>query len=117
MSRSPDMTDPLAEVVTLLQPGASFSKVVNGAGSWRASRSEAGRPFYSVILEGSVRLTVHGHEEMTLETGDSLRLPSASDFSMPSLEPAPAGEADTYPVEVSPGEFRIGRQHGPPDVR
>ena len=29
------MIDPLAEVVTLLQPGARFSKLVLGAGPWR----------------------------------------------------------------------------------
>jgi hypothetical protein len=50
------MIGPLAEVVTLLQPVASFSKVVNGAGPWRVRRSEAGRPFFSVILDGSLRL-------------------------------------------------------------
>ena len=111
------MIDPLAEVVTLLQPGASFSKVVNGAGPWRVDRSEAGRPFYSVILDGSVRLAVHGHEEMTLETGDFVLIPSAYDFRISSLEPVPVEDAGTYPVELCPGEFRIGRQDGPPDVR
>jgi hypothetical protein len=64
------MVDPLAEVVTLLQPGASFSKIVSGAGPWRVRRSEAGRPFYGVILEGSCRLAVDGHESITLQAGD-----------------------------------------------
>ena len=48
------MIDPLAEVVTLLQPGARFSKLVLGASPWRVSRSDAGQPFYCVILEGGV---------------------------------------------------------------
>ena len=39
------MIDPLAEVVTLLQPGARFSKLVLGASPWRISRSDAGQPF------------------------------------------------------------------------
>ena len=111
------MSDPLAEVVTLLQPNASFSKVVNGAGSWRVSRSEAGCPFYSVILDGSLRLAVHGHEEMTLETGDFVLIPSAYDFTMSSLEPPAVEDAGTYPVELSPGEYRIGCKDGLPDVR
>jgi hypothetical protein len=37
------MIDPLAEVVTLLQPQARFSKVVSAAGSWRVRRSESGQ--------------------------------------------------------------------------
>jgi hypothetical protein len=58
------MTDPLAEVVTLLQPGAQFSKLVSGAGPWRVRRTETGRPFYCVILEGSCRLAVDGREPL-----------------------------------------------------
>ncbi|MBB2697110.1 UNVERIFIED_ORG: hypothetical protein GGD59_000413 [Rhizobium esperanzae] len=29
------MSDPLAEMVTLLQPAARYSKFVSGAGTWR----------------------------------------------------------------------------------
>jgi hypothetical protein len=47
---SPVVTDPMAEVVTLLQPVARFSKVVKGAGAWRLRRSEAGQPFYCELL-------------------------------------------------------------------
>ncbi|NPD70329.1 AraC family transcriptional regulator [Lichenicola cladoniae] len=111
------MSDPLAEIVTLLQPSASFSKVVEGAGQWRVSRVEAGRPFYSVILGGSLRLAVYGHEEMTLETGDFVLIPAAYDFTMSSLEPVTVKDAGTYPIELTPGQFRIGCQDGPPDVR
>ncbi|MGI4956790.1 MAG: cupin domain-containing protein [Janthinobacterium lividum] len=111
------MVDPLAEIVTLLQPSASFSKLVNGAGPWRVSRSEAGRPFYCVILDGSLRLAVHGHQEITLETGDFVLIPSAYDFTMSSLDPALVEETGTEAVELSLREFRIGRQDGPPDVR
>ena len=82
------MVDPLAEVVTLLQPGASFSKIVSGAGPWRVRRSEAGRPFYCVILDGSCRLAVDGHEPITLQAGDFVLIPSAYGFTMSSLEPA-----------------------------
>ena len=39
------MIDPLAEVVTLLQPAATLSKVVGGAGRWRLRRTDAGQPF------------------------------------------------------------------------
>jgi len=55
---SSSATDPLAEVVTLLQPSALFSKVISGAGPWGVRRTEAGQPFYCVILGGSCRLAV-----------------------------------------------------------
>ncbi|MFM0185942.1 AraC family transcriptional regulator [Paraburkholderia nemoris] len=111
------MVDPLAEVVTLLQPGAPFSKFVSGAGPWRVRRSEAGRPFYCVILEGSCRLAVDGHEPITLQEGDFVLIPSAYGFSMSSLDPAAPADFETAPVELAHGQFRLGVQSGPPDVR
>ena len=38
------MVDPLAEVVSLLQPGAPFSKVVVASAPWAVRRTEMGRP-------------------------------------------------------------------------
>ena len=111
------MIDPLAEVVTLLQPGAPFSKVVGGAGSWGVRRSEAGRPFYCVILEGSCRLAVGEHEPITLQEGDFVLIPSAYSFTMSSLAPVTSEAFDRAPVALLNGEFRHGSQSGPPDVR
>jgi AraC-like DNA-binding protein len=108
--------DPLAEVVTLLQPGAAFSKVVGGAGPWRIRRSEAGQPFYCVILEGSCRLAVDGHAPIELQAGDFVLIPSAYGFVMSSLEPATSEDLDTEPVQLLHGELRHGVQSGPPDV-
>ncbi|NIF77134.1 hypothetical protein F3J20_06935 [Paraburkholderia sp. Cy-641] len=78
------MIDPLAEVVTLLQPRAAFSKVVSGAGAWRVRRTEAGRPFYCALLGGSCHLAVDGHEPITLVAGDFALVgySSASTFSI-----------------------------------
>jgi AraC-like DNA-binding protein len=111
------MVDPLAEVVTLLQPGAPFSKVVSGAGPWRVRRSEAGRPFYCVILDSSCHFAVDGHESITLQAGDFVLIPSAYDFTMSSLEPMTLEDSDTSPVALLNGEFRLGIQSGPPEVR
>ena len=110
------MIDPLAEVVALLQPGAQFSKVVSGAGPWRVHRSEAGQPFYCVILDGSCRLAVDGHEPITLQQGDFVLIPSAYRFTMSSLDPATADDLDTAPVALPNGEFRLGVQGVPHDV-
>jgi AraC-like DNA-binding protein len=111
------MVDPFAEVVTLLQPGAPFSKLVSGAGCWSVRRSEYERPFYCVILDGSTRLAVDGHEPMILQEGDFVLIPSAESFTHSSLEPPASEDADTSPVALPNGEFRLGIQSGPPDVR
>jgi len=111
------MSDPLAEVVTLLQPGASFSKIVSGAGAWRVNRSVYGEPFYCAILEGGSRLSVAGQSAMTLLAGDFVLIPAAYDFTMMSLQPMAEGDPDTLPVEVRPRDIRVGRQDIPVDVQ
>jgi AraC-like DNA-binding protein len=89
----------------------------SGAGPWRVRRSEAGRPFYCVILDGSCRLAVDGGEPTTLREGDFVLIPSAYDFTMQSLEPVASEDVDTSPVALRDGEFRLGIQSGPPDVQ
>lgn len=111
------MSDPLAEMVALLQPGAPFSKAVSASGRWGVRRSEQGRPFYCVVLEGGCRLAVDGHEPIALQEGDFVLIPSAHGFSTSSLAPATPEDFAIAPVEVRPGEFRLGSQSDPPDVR
>ncbi|WP_213990371.1 AraC family transcriptional regulator [Sodalis sp. dw_96] len=110
------MIDPLAEVVTLLQPGAGFTKVVVGAGLWAISRSDPGEPFYCVILEGACCLAVDGHELIRLRSGDFALIPSVYGVAMSSLEP-PSADAETLHAALGAGQFRIGRQEGPTDFR
>ncbi|GGA44783.1 AraC family transcriptional regulator [Dyella nitratireducens] len=111
------MADPLAEVVTLLQPGARYSKVVSGASRWRIRRTEFGQPYYCAILEGSCCLSVDGHEPLTLEATDFVLVPAAHNFTMTSLEPPVSTDIDTPPTALPNGEFRLGTQDVPPDIR
>jgi AraC-like DNA-binding protein len=111
------MTDPLAEVVTLLRPGTPFSKIVSGAGPWCVRRTEAGQPFYGVVLDGSCRLAVDGHEPITLQESDFVLIPSARGFTMSGVEPATPADVDPTTVRLLDGEVRHGIQSGPPDVR
>ena len=112
------MIDPLAEIVTLLQPGTPHSKIVSGAGRWSVRRVEYGRPFFCVILEGASRLAVDGHEPINLQEGDFVLIPSARAFTMSDLEaPTTPEPFDPTKVVVLHGEIRRGRQSGPPDVR
>lgn len=111
------MVDPLAEIVTLLQPSARHSKLVVGAGAWRVRRSDAGQPFYCVVLEGGCRLEIDSSAPIDLCSGDFILIPVAKDVAMSSGEPAPSDAPDSLPVALAAGEFRIGGQQGPVDVR
>lgn len=110
------MVDPLAEVVTLLQPQARYSKVVGGAGSWRIRRAESGQPFYCVVLDGACRLTLDGQAPLQLRQGDFVLIPAAQGYTMSSLAPALPQAADSVPVELPQGQFRLGDPDGPPEV-
>jgi AraC-like DNA-binding protein len=111
------LSDPLTQVVSLLRPSASFSKLVYGAGSWRVSRAEAGRPFYCAILDGFLRLTVQDHEPITLEKGDFILIPAAYDFVMSSVTPMKPTHIEPAPLVLRPGVVRIGDRDGSPDIR
>jgi len=86
------MTDPMAEVVGLLQPSVRFTKVVSGAGRWGVQRLENGSPWYCVILEGSCRMALDGAEAIALQAGDFVLVPATHSFKMTSSE-APGAAA------------------------
>lgn len=116
------MVDPLAEVVSMLQPGAPFSKLVVASAPWAVRRAEMGRPFYFVVLEGGCRLTMDGpggDETITLQEGDFALIPAARGFATSSLDRQPprADEAVTTPIAPMPGGARVGDPNGAVDVR
>ena len=111
------MVDPLAEVVSLLQPSARASKFIHGASPWRISRSDAGQPFYCAILEGGCRVAIDGHEPIELLAGDFALIPSAWGVAMSSLVPPKRGIETGPPVALGNGEYRIGDPDGAIDVR
>jgi AraC-like DNA-binding protein len=111
------MIDPLAEVVTLLQPGARFSKLVLGSGAWRVRRSDSGQPLYYVILEGACRMAIDGHEPLELVSGDFVLIPTAYGVSMSSLVPPPPEVEALAPLVLGNNEFGIGDPDGPVDLR
>jgi len=114
--RTSELSDPLTQVVGLLRPNASFSKLVVAAGAWAVRRSDEGRPFYCVVLDGSCRLSVAGQEPVTLAQGDFALVPAAYDFAASSLDPPTCG-IEPERVETSPGVFRLGGADAPPNVR
>ncbi|QKJ88206.1 helix-turn-helix domain-containing protein [Paramixta manurensis] len=112
------MIDPLADVVTLLQPAAQFSKVAVASGSWKVRRTDRGEPFYCVVLAGCCRLAVNRETPFLLQEGDFVLIPAAWDFTLYSQHPDDLSEiASVAPVRQPNGEFRIGQQDEPPEVR
>jgi AraC-like DNA-binding protein len=103
--------------VTLLQPGARFSKLVLGAGSWRVRRSDSGQPLYYVILEGACRMQIDGREPIELVAGDFVLIPAAYDVAMSSLVPPPLGVETLAPIALGNNEFGIGEPDGSVDLR
>lgn len=107
--------DPLAEIVTLLQPAARFSKLVECAGSWRVHRQSTGEPFYCAIIEGQCRVRFEGHQPLILQAGDFVLVPAMRDIVNENID-APADMA-MVPTQLSEGHFRVGRLDGPADLR
>jgi len=111
------MTDPLSEVITLLQPRAVFSRRISGAGRWGVRYSAFGEPSFCAVLEGACRLRVDGHRPLTLEAGDFVLLPATPGFTMSGFEPVRLERFDPKATSKILGEVRHGTRGGRPDVR
>lgn len=102
------MTDPLTQIITLLRPGAPFAKVASASGAWRVRREEEGIVFYNLTLAGRAKLEIDGHPPILLEEGDFALIPAARCFTLSSPDPVlPEGQF-SRPVQLAPGEVRIG---------
>jgi AraC-like DNA-binding protein len=108
--------DPLAEIVTLLQPSASFSKLVEYAGRWRIRRDVEGKPVYFAVLEGECRMVGPGRRPIIVRAGDFVLSPSTNDQVIESIDAPPHG-IDMLPVELGEGRFRVGRADEPVNLR
>ncbi|MCX2559910.1 AraC family transcriptional regulator [Acetobacter farinalis] len=108
--------DPLAEIVTLLQPSASYSKLVDYAGRWRIHRNIEGKPVFFAVLEGECRVVSSGRPPIIVRKGDFVLSPSTNDHMIESLDAPPPGMA-MMPTEISTGRFRIGPPEEPVNLR
>ena len=111
------MTDPLADVINLLQPRAVASRLISGAGRWGVRYSAYGEPSFCAVLDGGCRLAVDGHAPLTLEAGDFVLLPATPAFTMSGVEPAKLERLDPRVSSKVVGEIRHGTRGGRPDVR
>jgi AraC-like DNA-binding protein len=110
-------SDPLTEVVQLLQPRAVFANLISGKGDYAVRYSEYGQPSFCIMLKGNCRLAVDGHEAVTLNAGDFVLLPSTPAFTISSFTAA------SLPVHIDPkvmpagaGERRYGAPGGEPEM-
>ncbi|KWS06129.1 Transcriptional regulator, AraC family [Lysobacter capsici AZ78] len=111
------MSDPLTEVVRLLQPRAVFANLISGKGNWAVRYARYGRPGFCIVLEGGALLAVDGHAPIAIAAGDFVLLPTTPAFTMSSFVPAPPVFIDPDLVPGGQGELRHGDQDGPPDMR
>jgi AraC-like DNA-binding protein len=111
------MSDPLSEVIALLQPRGVISKPISGAGRWGVRYSEFGHPSFCTVLEGSCLLAVDGHPALTLEAGDFVLLPATPGFTMSGFEPVSPMTIDPKVAPAPTGEVRHGNREAPADVR
>ena len=106
------MDEPIADLVDLLEPLASFTKYVTSAGGWSLTRTEIGRPFFCACMEGDFVLAVDGCEPLRFGAGDVVLIPMARQFEMCSPDRAPGDRRRCIPVHMGGGEFRLGEQGG-----
>ena len=111
------MSDPLAEVIAMLNLRAVLTKTIEGAGDWRVRRSDQGLSFYGVVLEGGCRLEIDQHEPQILRAGDFILIPAAYRFSLTSLTPPPSTALETIPVQLAEGHFRLGALDKPAQMQ
>lgn len=111
------MSDPLSEVIALLQPRTVFSKRISGAGRWGVRYSDFGQPSFCAVLEGRCRLAVDGHPALALEAGDFVLLPATPGFTLSGFEPVKPEHIDPKVTAAPTGEVRHGTRGGRPDVR
>ena len=109
-------SDPLGEVVALLKPAPSISKLVEAGGRWMVERRDMRSPFYCAVVEGNCLLTIEGRAPMRLTAGDFVLLPEVDAFTMSSTSPSPPG-APRRPLETGPGTFRLGGKDEPVEMR
>ncbi|MGV3710178.1 MAG: AraC family transcriptional regulator [Gemmatimonas sp.] len=110
------MSDPLSDVIALLQPRAVFSRRISGAGPWAVAYSPFGHPSFCIVLDGKCRLAVNGERALTIEGGDFVLMPASPGFTISGFDSVRAVRMDPQSSAARVGEIRHGTQRVKPDV-
>ena len=115
MTLAAPSSDPLAEVIALLQPRSAYSRSIVGAGRWAVRYGAFGLPSFCAVLEGGCRLAVQGQAAIELRQGDFVLLPATPGFVMSSLEDG-ATPLDLSAQQVAAEAMHLdgGAEAGPP---
>ncbi|GJL35242.1 transcriptional regulator [Enterobacter hormaechei] len=106
------MSDPLTDIVTLLNPRPTHTKLVEGAGQWRIVRESSGEAFYCAVLQGECLMSINGKAPKLLVSGDFVLIPATYTFENTSAGAlTPVGI--TTPIFIGDGHVRIGSTTGP----
>lgn len=111
------MTDPLSQVIALLQPRGVSSKLISGAGRWGVRYGDYGAPSFCTVIEGACRLAVDGQEAVTLEAGDFVLMPATPGFVLSGFEEVTPSFVDPKIQPPPEDEVRHGDRDCAPDVR
>lgn len=111
------MADPFSEIISLLRPQASYSKLSHAAGPFRVRRDDVNEAFYASVLSGRTCLEIAGNEPLELAAGDFVLIPAAKTFTFSSMDPPPPNELFSHPVEGADGIFRLGPPDAEPEVQ
>lgn len=106
-------SDPLAEVIALLQPRSAYTRTIVGAGRWAVRYGAFGLPSFCAVLEGGCRLAVQGQAAIELRQGDFVLLPATPGFMMSSLE-AGATPVDLSAQQIAADAMRLDGGAGAP---
>ncbi|EOC0105246.1 cupin domain-containing protein [Cronobacter dublinensis] len=109
------MSDPLTDIVALLNPRPTRAKLVEGAGQWRILRESAGEAFYCAVLQGECLMSINGKPPRRLAAGDFMLIPATYTFENTSAGVAPPAEI-SMPTLLGDGHVRIGSTAGPAEL-
>ncbi|EOL8988827.1 cupin domain-containing protein [Cronobacter dublinensis] len=109
------MSDPLTDIVALLNPRPTRAKLVEGAGQWRILRESAGEAFYCAVLQGECLMSINGKAPRRLAAGDFMLIPATYTFENTSAGVAPSAEF-SIPALLGDGHVRIGSTAGPAEL-
>lgn len=109
------MSDPLTDVVALLNPKPSHAKLVEGAGVWRITREVDGEAFFCAVLEGECLITINGEAPRLLVAGDFILIPAT--YSLENTNTGSLTTNDiTMPKLIEDNHVRIGTSEGKPEL-
>lgn len=111
------MPDPLTEVISLLRPQVSHSKLAHASGAFCVRRDDVTEVFYCMLLSGRALLEVDGKTPLTLSAGDFVLIPAIAPFTLSSLDPSPPPGLRSHPATGEDGITRIGPSAGPANVQ